>query len=440
MHRASQLLDSSNILFQYGALQLTASVAHVDNNFAVPQLTSPSPHEIFLQVSSCDHLATFIHIYQGKRGTRKHLIKWDLVNGCPSSCSCTVTTVDCSKRSLTEIPANIPSNTTILRLDENFITTVGSNVLSGLTSLTELNLAINRISSIDADAFSDLKEVRSMDLSYDKLVSLPQSLLSTNTKLDTLSLMRNQLESLPEGLLTFNTNLQYLDLSFNKLVSLPQSLLSTNTKLDTLYLTRNQLESLPEGLLTFNTNLQYLYLSNNQIERLPEDLLTLNTILLELYLYGNNLVSLPEGLLSSNTILTRLDIRRNPLICCLMIEFKEWASNQLQLQYQGTCTILNKTININDFNTTDCIIPVDGGWSPWFNSSCSVSCGEGVKIQSRTCDNPPPSGGGLPCVGSETETSLCNLGKCPESCSHSKKGSDNKPEDDLDNKAGTFPP
>ncbi|XP_052086524.1 properdin-like [Mytilus californianus] len=150
----------------------------------------------------------------------------------------------------------------------------------------------------------------------------------------------------------------------------------------------------------------------------------------------NNLASLPKDLLSSNKNLGYLYMRRNPFICCLMIEFQEWASNQTQLNYYGKCTDLNNTIDIDSFNTEECIIPVNGGWCPWLDSSCSVTCGDGVIVRTRTCDNPPPSDVGQNCDGSKTETSHCNLGKCPESCRHSKKGSNNKSEDNLDNKSG----
>ncbi|XP_052086131.1 semaphorin-5A-like [Mytilus californianus] len=119
----------------------------------------------------------------------------------------------------------------------------------------------------------------------------------------------------------------------------------------------------------------------------------------------------------------------NPFICCLIIDFKEWASNQT-LYYEGTCTDSKTTIDIHNFNETTCIIP---GWSPWINSSCSATCGDGVIIKTRTCDNPPPSDDGLKCVGSEIETSLCNLRKCRASCRRSKKRS----VDHLDNKSGS---
>ena len=50
-------------------------------------------------------------------------------------------------------------------------------------------------------------------------------------------------------------------------------------------------------------------------------------------------------------------MNKNEFICCLMIDFKDWASNQTQLTYEGTCTNLNTTIDINSFNTSTCIIP-----------------------------------------------------------------------------------
>jgi hypothetical protein len=50
---------------------------------------------------------------------------------------------------------------------------------------------------------------------------------------------------------------------------------------------------------------------------------------------------------------------------------------------------------------------VDGGWSEF--SACSATCGPGMRT--RTCDNPAPANGGLPCAGEESER--CNLGPCP---------------------------
>ncbi|CAG9864125.1 unnamed protein product [Phyllotreta striolata] len=51
-------------------------------------------------------------------------------------------------------------------------------------------------------------------------------------------------------------------------------------------------------------------------------------------------------------------------------------------------------------------------WSPW--KPCSKSCGVGIQIRSRSCENPPPSFGGRPCEGRAEEWRPCKLNECSE--------------------------
>lgn len=58
--------------------------------------------------------------------------------------------------------------------------------------------------------------------------------------------------------------------------------------------------------------------------------------------------------------------------------------------------------------------PVDGGWSDYTNwSDCSKPCGGGEQTRSRTCTNPVPINGGLSCIGDAIETQTCNVSPCP---------------------------
>lgn len=58
-------------------------------------------------------------------------------------------------------------------------------------------------------------------------------------------------------------------------------------------------------------------------------------------------------------------------------------------------------------------IPVDGGWSEWSQwSSCSQSCGGGVKHRSRRCDSPRPQYGGKVCPDDKEAHKMCNLQEC----------------------------
>ena len=45
-------------------------------------------------------------------------------------------------------------------------------------------------------------------------------------------------------------------------------------------------------------------------------------------------------------------------------------------------------------------------------TSCSKPCGGGEKTRHRKCNNPSPSGGGLPCQGSNEKTVDCNTQSC----------------------------
>ncbi|XP_022809510.1 furin-like [Stylophora pistillata] len=59
-------------------------------------------------------------------------------------------------------------------------------------------------------------------------------------------------------------------------------------------------------------------------------------------------------------------------------------------------------------------IPVHGGFTQWSSwTSCSKSCGEGLRSRSRSCTKPRPLNKGKGCSGSALETRTCNMGICP---------------------------
>ncbi|XP_076457727.1 uncharacterized protein LOC143291640 isoform X2 [Babylonia areolata] len=57
--------------------------------------------------------------------------------------------------------------------------------------------------------------------------------------------------------------------------------------------------------------------------------------------------------------------------------------------------------------------PVNGAWSPWGAwSACSATCGDGTRMRIRTCNNPPPNACGQMCVGDDMETTGCRQERC----------------------------
>lgn len=56
---------------------------------------------------------------------------------------------------------------------------------------------------------------------------------------------------------------------------------------------------------------------------------------------------------------------------------------------------------------------VNGNWGAWGGwTTCSKTCGAGIKSRSRTCSNPAPQNGGLPCAGLSAESTSCNPSPC----------------------------
>ncbi|XP_005404818.1 PREDICTED: SCO-spondin [Chinchilla lanigera] len=64
-----------------------------------------------------------------------------------------------------------------------------------------------------------------------------------------------------------------------------------------------------------------------------------------------------------------------------------------------------------------CLLPAcdrAGGWGPWGPwSSCSRSCGGGLRSRTRACDQPPPEGLGLFCEGPQAQGETCQAQPCP---------------------------
>ncbi|XP_063687572.1 uncharacterized protein LOC134820861 isoform X3 [Bolinopsis microptera] len=78
----------------------------------------------------------------------------------------------------------------------------------------------------------------------------------------------------------------------------------------------------------------------------------------------------------------------------------------------GTCTAPGSGTEVRNCNTKPC--SVNGQWSDYSAwSDCSVTCGDGVRTRTKTCDNPAPAAGGNYCEGQGSETKTCSGPVCP---------------------------
>ncbi|XP_056379622.1 hemicentin-1 isoform X2 [Hyla sarda] len=79
---------------------------------------------------------------------------------------------------------------------------------------------------------------------------------------------------------------------------------------------------------------------------------------------------------------------------------------------EGGKSCLGKAVDTIVCNTEPC--PVDGKWSSWQSwGACSKTCGKGTQTRMRVCNNPSPSYGGSSCEGPDTQTQICSDRHCP---------------------------
>ncbi|XP_063408226.1 leucine-rich repeat-containing G-protein coupled receptor 4-like [Mytilus trossulus] len=307
--------------------------------------------------------------------------------GCPNMCDCSGTNIDCEFKGLTQIPDMIPSDTTRLDLARNSIISIEQNAFVGLSSLQILYLAGNSITSIDDNAFKGLSSLQILDLSRNSITSIEGIAI--------------------EGL----ASLEELDLSHNSITSIAENAFEGLTSLQQLYLNDKSITSIDTNVFAGITSLQNLNV--NSITSIGSNSFFGLTSLQRLVLFDNIITSIEDNAFEGLSSLHSLLINTNPLDCCSVIGFVNWVNGRSWGFFQGTCTAPNETTAILNFDTSDCIVPVDGGWSDWENSTCSVTCGDGTVTMTRECNNPVPSGGGNNCFGKSINTDSCNLGGCP---------------------------
>ncbi|KAF3705167.1 Decorin Bone proteoglycan II PG-S2 Precursor [Channa argus] len=98
---------------------------------------------------------------------------------CPFRCQCHLRVIQCSDLGLKSIPGDIPSDTTLLDLQNNKITEIKENDFKNLKSLHALILVNNKITTIHAKALSPLTKLQRLYLSKNLLKEMPANMPKT---------------------------------------------------------------------------------------------------------------------------------------------------------------------------------------------------------------------------------------------------------------------
>ena len=137
-------------------------------------------------------------------------------SSCLSGCSCISYLnglhVTCSSRGLHSIPGNLPTNTFVLYLQQNRITSIKSNTFNNFLKLVQLHLDDNEISVIEDNNFNNLPKLEILYLHNNKITSIKSDTFSNLTNLKTLYLQNNPISVVEENAFY---NLPNLELKFH---------------------------------------------------------------------------------------------------------------------------------------------------------------------------------------------------------------------------------
>ncbi|XP_030621453.1 slit homolog 3 protein [Chanos chanos] len=158
---------------------------------------------------------------------------------CPATCTCNNNIVDCRRKGLTEIPANLPEGIVEIRLEQNLIKTIPPGAFSPYKKLKRIDLSKNQISDIADDAFSGLRSLTSLVLYGNKVAEIPKGLFDGLVSLQLLLLNANKINCLRVNTFKDLQNLSLLSLYDNKLQTISKGLFTPLRSIKTLHLAQN---------------------------------------------------------------------------------------------------------------------------------------------------------------------------------------------------------
>ncbi|XP_030849283.1 toll-like receptor 3 [Strongylocentrotus purpuratus] len=206
-------------------------------------------------------------------------------NGCQLRNTSLGLKANCTHLDLKSVPQDLPSNTVILRLTSNKITTLFNSSFAYLPDIVILGLASNILSKIESGAFKPLAHLRELSLSNNRLVSLPSGLLCMNNFLSTLILCTNRLFSFPGDALPWSNSIKKLDVSGNKISLIDSRDLKPlqNCSLERLSLVNNALSSLPLNIFSYLSTVRVLGISRNNFRKFHISMVLGSTVITNLF-------------------------------------------------------------------------------------------------------------------------------------------------------------
>ena len=189
---------------------------------------------------------------------------------CPRRCTCdyysSIHTIECNNQEFENFPPSIPTWTTSLSFDGNFLTTLNLSAFNITVYFEEFRIRYNQISDIIVDDVITIPSQRGACSTINKIFP----------RLDTVNLRGNEIQALPKCLLAAWPVLKILNLAENQIKNIKDlnfvGHMYYYDSLEELYLKRNWITKLSRSELYSPANamrkLKILDLSDNVILQL----------------------------------------------------------------------------------------------------------------------------------------------------------------------------
>ena len=205
------------------------------------------------------------------------------------------------------------SSLTDLQLAGGTLESLSDGAFEDLSALTTLDITYNRIRTISTEAFRGLTALERLSLGYNSLLTLNDPVFSDLSALTELELQSSRITTFSSETFSDLGQLIRLDLSYNEIVALPADGFSDLSSLEFLRLSGNDMFILGPEMFRGLDSLRELWLDSAQLVEasfhLPfQDLDTLRTLALEFGLIKH---TLPRHLLKGLTSLDSLMVMGN---------------------------------------------------------------------------------------------------------------------------------
>ncbi|XP_026224714.1 leucine-rich repeat neuronal protein 1 [Anabas testudineus] len=221
-------------------------------------------------------------------------------------------TVDCNELHLQRVPTNISSDTQVLLLQSNNISSITSE-LQCLTNLTELDLSQNHFTQVSSMGLSSLGRLVTLYLEENHIEELEDFSLKNLSSLEELYINHNRISSIGPKAFAGLTNLLRLHLNSNRLVAIDSRWFEALPSLEILMIGENPILGLEEKNFLPLSRLHSLVLAGMGLASVPSAAFLGLDYLESLSFYDNRLKSVPRDALSVLPNLKFLDLNRNPI-------------------------------------------------------------------------------------------------------------------------------